>query len=165
MPPRRMQFTIRSLMIGVLAAAVLFALPSEMGLRLLAFAAPCAAFFMFFVGALWFRAHASRRVAGLCFGVGAGLANGGDAALCVHPNSLVLVLLVVTLLFATPAIASLGVAWATLATRPTAIPRRSAVSAWLLVFGLAVAPSTMMFTLWPLRLAFLVSSPALNRLA
>ena len=36
---------------------------------------------------------------------------------------------------------------------------------WPLVLGVAVLPLTMVITLWPLRVAFSVSRPALERLA
>jgi hypothetical protein len=66
---------------------------------------------------------------------------------------------------AIPAIFCSGEAWAALATRRDASHRRSPMVAWPLVFALAIAPLAMMFTDWPLRLAFLASRPALERLA
>ena len=43
--------------------------------------------------------------------------------------------------------------------------RRSIWLAWTLVIVLGLSPVTMMLTLWPLRLAFRMSRPALNAMA
>jgi hypothetical protein len=50
-------------------------------------------------------------------------------------------------------------------TRPDARPGRLGFLAWPLVFALGFFPLTMLFTRWPLRLAFLASAPAMDRLA
>jgi hypothetical protein len=64
-----------------------------------------------------------------------------------------------------PLIVGFGTSWAVEATRKGAPDPQSPRLAWLSVFLMAALPLSMMFTLWPLRLAFLVSRPALNRLA
>jgi hypothetical protein len=66
---------------------------------------------------------------------------------------------------ANPVTLGFGAAWVGAATRLEAAPRRSPIVAWLLVLALAGLPLTMLFTLWPFRLAFLASKPALDRLA
>src|SRR5262249_53313702 len=64
-----------------------------------------------------------------------------------------------------PFILGIGAAWATPATRRTARSRRSPLLAWPLVLAVALAPFSMLLTPWPLRLAFLASRPAMERLA
>jgi hypothetical protein len=64
-----------------------------------------------------------------------------------------------------PLILGFGTAWSAAATRREAVRRRSPLLAWPLVIVLAALPLTMLFTDWPLRLAFLASKPALDRLA
>jgi hypothetical protein len=64
-----------------------------------------------------------------------------------------------------PLILGFGTAWAVAATRRKAVGRRSPLVAWPLVIVLAALPLTMAFTPWPLRVAFLASKPALDRLA
>ena len=64
-----------------------------------------------------------------------------------------------------PLILGFGTSWSAAATRREAVRRRSPLLAWPLVIVLAALPLTMLFTQWPFRLAFLVSKPALDRLA
>jgi len=64
-----------------------------------------------------------------------------------------------------PVIIGLGASWVTAATRGPAISRRSPLLAWTLVVMLAVVPLATLSSLWPLRLAFFISEPALDQLA
>ncbi len=66
---------------------------------------------------------------------------------------------------AVPMIGGIGAAWVRLSTQAGAIPRRAGATAGLSVFGLTVLPFLMLLTFWPLRLAFLVARPSLDRLA
>src|SRR5690349_17630477 len=58
-----------------------------------------------------------------------------------------------------------GVAWATAEAQRGVTHRLSILLACLSVPMLAGAPTTMLLTAWPHRLAFLASQPALERLA
>jgi hypothetical protein len=58
-----------------------------------------------------------------------------------------------------------GISWASQATSRQAEPRRHPTLAWSLVVLLGLLPASMVGTFWPLRLAFLLSLPAMNRLA
>jgi hypothetical protein len=63
---------------------------------------------------------------------------------------------------AAPVILGFGASWAATALKAT--DRRSFLLAWPLVLAAILAPPTMTFTRWPLRLAFLTFRPALERL-
>jgi hypothetical protein len=107
-----------------------------------------------------------RRVAARGFGMVATVANIGCAVLCIsHLNLYGGVLMFAVWFLTFPFILGLGAAWATEATRCEAVPRRSPRLAWPMVLVLAFLPLTMLVTAWPLRLAFLASRPALDRLA
>jgi hypothetical protein len=71
----------------------------------------------------------------------------------------------VELLCGVPMILGFGTAWAAAATRRETVRRSSPFVVWPLVVVLATLPLTMLFTQWPFRVAFLVSRPALDRLA
>jgi hypothetical protein len=64
-----------------------------------------------------------------------------------------------------PVIGRFGVSWALLATRETAVPRRSPGSAWAAAVGLTLLPALTVISLWPLHLGFALARPAMNRLA
>jgi hypothetical protein len=107
-----------------------------------------------------------RRLSARCVGVVAVLGNVSSVVLCVYTRNLEGVVVVILIwLVSFPLILGAGAAWAAAATRPNAVPPRSPVVAWSLVGGLAFAPLTMILTLWPLRLAFEISRPAMDRLA
>jgi predicted PurR-regulated permease PerM len=82
MRPRRLRFTIRSLMIAIVLMAVLMAVPPTAGIAVVAFCTSCA----FFIGAEWlvFRGH--RRVAAFAFLFLAVTANLLIVAVCIAPN-------------------------------------------------------------------------------
>jgi len=52
-----------------------------------------------------------------------------------------------------------------MATRESALARRSSLAAWLLVIVVTVMPLTMLWTFWPLRLFFLAVKPTMEALA
>jgi hypothetical protein len=162
MPLPRVQFTLRGLMIAVGVATVLLALarvPVGFMLALILVASALLA------GACWELVRGRRRRAAWYFGVSAAAGNGLVTLNCTYlPNLLGFILMFFVSLFAIPAMISFGAALAIAVTNRDANPRRSPYVAWPLVLALAFAPLTML-TLWPLRLAFLVSQPALSRLA
>jgi hypothetical protein len=59
----------------------------------------------------------------------------------------------------------LGSAWAAAIDRGDAIGRRNSVVAWSLVISMSIAPTTMATDSWPLKVACLLSRPAMDRLA
>jgi hypothetical protein len=159
-PP--VQFTIRRLMIAVAITAGLLAasvLPNGLAV---AFGLT----YLLLIGGTWWMFHGFRRLSALSFGVVAALNNILIAGLCIHRlnyGGFMLMLLVWLLAF--PIVLGAGTAWATAVTRRAARPHRSPFLAWPLVLVLAILPFTMFFTRWPFHLAFLASTPALDRLA
>jgi hypothetical protein len=75
-------------------------------------------------------------------------------------SGLVLMFFASTLLV--PIVIGSGIAWANSRTESQRIPRSTA---WVIVWFLGLLPISMMGTHWPLHLAFIVSRPALDRLA
>src|SRR5262249_18622047 len=119
-----------------------------------------------FIGGLWGLFRGFRRLSALCFGVAAALANAGCAACCIYLAGTVgFVVMFVGSLLTLPVMIAAGVAWAAAATRRTATPRCSPLLMWPFVLTVALAPLSMLMTHWPLRLAFLASRPAMERLA
>ena len=162
MRPSRIQFRISSLMIAVaLAAGLLAAALSPITLAI-AFGL-C---YVTLIVILWSMFRGLRRLSALCFGVVAALSTTLDAVLCVHRSSVGGgILMILCCVCAFPFVAAPGIAWASAATRRTARSRRSPFLAWPLVLVLALLPPSTLVGFWPLRLAFLVSRPALERLA
>ncbi len=58
-----------------------------------------------------------------------------------------------------------GIAWVKQPISDAPASHRSRFLAWVLVFGMVGLPTSMVFQNWPMRLAFLVSRPAFDRLA
>jgi hypothetical protein len=166
MPSVRPRFTLRSLMIAVAAAAGLLALSlSPTGMKV-ALIVAFGLLYLALIGVSWWMFRGFRRLSALGFGVVATLTNVSCAALSIFERGLAALVPIWLGWFCTfPLIIGLGVAWATTATRRTARPRRSRLLAWPLVLAAAFAPLTMLVTPWPLRLAFLASRPAMERLA
>jgi hypothetical protein len=162
MPLGRAQFTIRTLMIAVVIAAALLALPSGLGLIVLASGLACVAI----IGAQWLMFRDRRHLAALGFWSVATVTNILYAAACLAPDIYLLGLLFLGWLFIiAPTVTALGVVWARLATRKVAIPRRSPPFAWVSVIALCVLPLLTLWTFWPLHIAFLAFKPALDRVA
>jgi hypothetical protein len=118
------------------------------------------------IGVRWWMFHGFRRVSALYFGLMAALSNIATAGLGIYRPGVdgdFLMLLVWLLAF--PLLFGAGIAWATAATRRAARSQRSRLWAWPLVVASGILPLTMLFTHWPLRLAFLASVPALDGLA
>jgi hypothetical protein len=162
MPPARLRFTIRSLMIAVAIVAGLLALPPWPEGFLVAFGL----LYLSQIAVLWWMFRRFRRLSALCFGLVAAVANTWCAACCIYVSNLGgLTLIFAGWFLAFPSILGIGAAWTTAATRRSARLRRSPLWAWPLVFVVAFAPLSMLLTRWPLRLAFLASRPAMERLA
>lgn len=162
MPATGARFTIRSLMIVVAIAAVLMAFRAYWAVLAFAvvFGSPG------FAWAVLIVRQGNRRAAAIGFWGPAIGVNLLYAAACTAPGGLLgTFLLIVWLSVFGPTIACIGVAWARLATRKTAVPRRSRAAAWSAVVGLLLMPCMTVSTLWPLRLAFLRARPVLDRLA
>jgi hypothetical protein len=158
----RIRLTIWQTMLVVASAAGLLAASrSPIGL--------CVAFglvYLALVGVLWSMFHGFRRFSALCFGLMAALSNMATAGLGIYrfsTDSVFLMFLVWLLAF--PLVLGAGIAWVTTATRREVRSRRSPIWAWPLVIASGILPLTMVVTLWPLRLAFLASTPALDSLA
>ncbi len=148
-------------MIAIAMVGGLLALPNGCGVILLVGCLPCLAV----ISAQWlvFRGH--RRLAAVGFWTLAGLMNLLYVACCVAPDMYLLGPLFLGWLFIlAPSIGSVGVAWARLATRDHKAPRRSPPTAWLSVITLCLMPLVTLWTFWPLRLGFLTTRSALDRL-
>jgi len=148
-------------MIAVMVVAALFALPSTWSVSLVAIACPGLAL----IGAQWQLSRGYRRLAALCFGIVGILANAMYVACCILPISFALKALVIGLVLVIPTILSFGVAWATMATRESALPQRSTRAAWPTVIVLGVMPLITVCTLWPFHLFFLIAKPTMKLLA
>jgi len=114
----------------------------------------------------WLVSRGYRRTAAVGFwGLGVFI-NALLAVTCTYPDYMFLPALYLACLFiVVPTLAGFGVASAMLATRDGAVPRRARAKTGLSVFALTVLPLVTVTTLWPLRLAFLVSRPSLDLLA
>jgi hypothetical protein len=118
------------------------------------------------IGGTWWMFHGFRRVSALSFEVVAAWNNILSGGLCIHRlNMSGVMLMLLVWLLAFPIVFGAGAAWATAVTRRAARPHRSPFLAWPLVLVLAILPLTMLLTRWPIHLAFLASTPALDRLA
>jgi len=159
------RFTIRSLMVAVAISAGILALYQTFGgpgLLIACFGLS----YIGFIGVLWSMFRGFRRLSALCFGIAAALANVGCFLGCVYFLSMAgLVFMSLIWLVPFPIMVCAGVTWAVKTTHRNASPRRSALVAWPLVLGLGFAPLTMLLSHWPLRLAFQLSRPAMERLA
>jgi hypothetical protein len=156
------RFTIRSLMIAVAAVAGLLALALSPNGIAIAFGL----LYLSLVGIVWLEFRDKKKRAARYFGIASAVAIVGCAVLCIYfLNFGGRVLMFIVWFFTFPVILGAGGAWATAATRPTSRPRRSPFLAGPLVMVAAFAPLSMILTSWPLRLAFLASRPAMERLA
>jgi hypothetical protein len=162
MTPPFVRFTIRHLMAAVALIAVSLAVYRVVGVVgiVLGTFALCEG------SVTWFATHRNRRTAARGLAVSATFAGVSVGLVCIYLLSMggsAFIFLVAV--FVVPLIFGFGTSWAAEATRKEASNRRAPLWAWLTVFALGSLPLTMISTLWPLRMAFLVSRPALNRLA
>jgi hypothetical protein len=157
-----MRFTIRTIMIAVPAVAIPLALPNGLGIVVAALSLPC----LCVIGSQWMINRGRRRLATTSFWAVAISSNVLCAGWCLTPDVYLLTLLfLVSIVIVVPAIASFGTAWLILSSRPGAVPRRSAEVSALVVFLLAFLPIVTVGIMWPLRIAFIATRPALERLA
>lgn len=158
----RVQFTILSGMIVVAVTAGLLAVALSPIWLVVAFGL----LYIALIGVLWWMFRSFRRLSAICFGVGVASVSTLSTALCIYRlNMGGALLMFLGWFWAFPIVISTGVAWASAATRRTARPHRSPLLAWPLVLVLSLLPLSMLLTFWPFRLAFLVSRPAMDRLA
>jgi hypothetical protein len=168
MPLRDMRFTIRRLMAAVVLVAIFLWLirytqgvPLAVALGELVLALACCAM-----------ARGWRRRAATCFVATVVAANALVAPLSVHFSSSwrVMVSVGVGLFVGIPMILGFGTAWSFSDTRRHATDGWPPKLSWpllsfVLAVTMAVTPLITLWTFWPLRVAFLVSWPALERLA
>ncbi len=114
----------------------------------------------------WLVLRDRRRLATILFWSAAIPINIGYAGCCAMPTiELTFHLWLGWSLAALPLVVTLADAWALLATRQGTPRGRSWILLGPCVFALAILPSITLSTLWPLRAAFFVSKPYLERLA
>jgi hypothetical protein len=166
MPKPWMRVTIRSLMLVVAASAGLSAVYRAVG----GFGFPILLGYAALIALLslgpWSLAKGDRQVAARMLVVASVLefiALAGLGVFCLRYLCMVYKLLA-SLVFL-PFIAGAGAAWAASASRQDTDRGRSPVAAWSAAGLLLALPLVMMFTHWPVQAAFLVSRPALDRLA
>jgi hypothetical protein len=157
-----MRFKIRTLMIAVAAIAVLLLAVRFPPLVVTLFLAACAAL----AHGLWLAVRRFKRLPATAFGVAGSMLN----LLCFVASmagspSIVVILSALPCLIGTAVVVGFGAAWCFASARDLKLSRRSLVLRWTVVAVISLAPVTMLFTQWPFRLAFLVSRPALERLA
>ena len=157
-----MRFKIRTLMIAVAAVAVLLLAVRFPPLVVALFLAACAVL----AHGLWLAARRFKRLPAAAFGVAGGMLN----LLCFGASmagspSIVIIFGALPCLIGTAVVFGFGAAWCFASARDLKLSRRSLVLRWTVVAVISIAPVTMLFTHWPFRLAFLVSRPALERLA
>lgn len=167
MANKRFRFTIRSFMILVAVLAVPLALfPLWALVLLLSLAALLIPTFVAVTFSRWLLARERRRLASISFWGLAIVVNTLYAACCIIPEFVLLVILTFGwLLVCLPMMIGFGSAWTVLSTREGAIRRRSPILVKACVVAMAMWPALTLGTLWPLRVAFLVSRPSLERLA
>jgi hypothetical protein len=142
---------------AIAVVAGLLALPVGWREATIALALPC----LGLVLAMQPRPRDKDRRAGLDFWCLAIATNVAYAGFCVAPEVYFLGLASLEwLVLLLPMIACCGASWASGARRPG-----TPTAAWLSVVVLAVLPIATIRTLWPLRLAFRIARPGLERLA
>ena len=158
----RVQFKLLHLMIAVaVIAGVLVLLETSWGFMVL-----CGLWSVVLATIFWAHLRHQRTRAFRAFGIASMAVNCSFAWLSVYALNLWgMAGMFLGMLCGMPMILGFGTAWAAAATRRDSVRRRSPFLAWPLVIVLVTLPTTMLFTHWPLRLAFFASRPALDRLA
>jgi hypothetical protein len=161
-PLNNMRFNIKNLMVAIALVAVLLVIPTKLRVPICVMAIPCT--ISLIAWQIWSGRY--RRVALVGFGGLSILINVLYAITTIIPDYMIVSALALgwTIVFL-PSIGAMGTAWACLATREDATPRRSRPLFWGLVVLSAMMPMITLATLWPLRLAFLVIRPSMERLA
>jgi hypothetical protein len=153
------RLTIRRLMLVVGVVAGILGLYRSLGsayLVLLALSAIMAVL-------VWQVVRRLPRLAAWTFGVSAFLVNASVAPVCAYLCSIGgFALMVLASISMFPLVLGCGSAWAMAGPDPRRFPR---AAAWSIVIVLGFLPISMMSTLWPLRFAFTLSRPSMDRLA
>lgn len=156
------KFRLKHLMIAVAAIACFLVLLQSPG----GFLVICVLWSLVLAVIFWALLRGQRRPAAVCFGIASLAVNGLFAALSIYALNLWgFASMFVGLLCGVPLVLGSGTAWSVAATRRGAARQLSPFAVWPLVAVLATLPLTMLLAQWPLRLAFLASRPALDRLA
>jgi hypothetical protein len=158
----RVRFALWHLMIAVaVIAGFLVLLGTPRGFLII-----CVLWSLALAAMFWGLLRGQRRRAWWCFGIACFAVNGFIAVLSVYVlNMGGMAGMFLGSLCGIPLIFGSGTAWAAAATRRETDRRRSPLVIWPLVITFAALPLTMLFTHWPLRVAFFASKPALDRLA
>ncbi len=158
----RLRFTLLHLMIAVAVIACFLALWETSG----GFLTLCVLLSLLLAAMSYAMLRGQRRLAWWGFGIASVALNCSCFGLSIYAfNMGGAAGMVLGSLCGIPAILGFGTAWAAAATRRETVRRRSPLLAWPLVVVLATLPLTILFTHWPLHLAFLASKSALDRLA
>ncbi len=157
------RFTIKRLMIIIGVVAVLLALYRALMPQLAPVVPICLGVMLAETGVAWLILRRRPRLAAWSYGVVACLTNAGTALLSAYLTSIAgLVLMYLIEVVALPLQIIAGSIGALGMSRGWRFRRFAALG---LVLALVVLPFVTMVTSWPLRLAFALSEPAMNRLA
>ena len=117
---------------------------------------------------LWGQFRTVNRQSRRGFGIAAALTNGAlhlaSAAVPMIGLTMFFLILFICLILSS-VVVGFGAAWFTATNRDRSVSRSSSALRLIVVLVLSAAPLAIPFTQWPLRLAFLGSQPALERLA
>jgi hypothetical protein len=158
----RVRFTVRWMMVVVAVVAGLLFLYVSFGGAYLVLAGLA----LLLSGSCWGLVRDRRQLSVAGFSGSVLAANIAVATACIYGFGFCGDLgLILGCVFGCPMALGLGAAWATAATRQDAPSRRSPLLTWPWVVAFALSPLISAVNHWPLRLAFLASRPALDRLA
>ncbi len=163
-----MRFKIRTMMIATAVVATLLAAAVVPGFAALLMMSGFVLCWIAVAFGLWGQLRTVNRQSRRGFGIAAALTNGAShlASVAVPMIGLTAFFLILFVcLILTSVVVGFGAAWFTATNRDRSVLRASSVIRLLLVLALSLAPLAIPFTQWPLRLAFLGSRPALERLA
>jgi hypothetical protein len=166
MRQRRRHVTIRGLMLAVAAMAVLSAVFRAVGALGFVVLSGYAAIIALATFGPWTLVRGNRQLAARMMIVASlveFVALAGLGVFCLRYVCMVYKLFVSLIVL--PFVAGGGAAWALAASRPGADRKRSPRVAWSVAGLLLALPLVMMFTYLPVQTAFLISRPALDRLA
>jgi hypothetical protein len=159
---RRPRYTIGGFMILIAVVAGLCALPTGLALLLIPLSIPCLAVA---IARRMFLRRRLRLAAYSFWGLAIAI-NTLTAFSCITPNSHLLRPIFLGLIFiGLPTIVALGTAWAVMFARQSSVTRQTSDAAGMAIFVLTILPIVTLWSLWPLHLAFLISRPAMTRLA
>ena len=158
----RARYTIGRLMIVIAVVAFILALPTGLALATIPLFIPVGA-----VGiSRWlFRGRRLRLAAYIFWGLAIPI-NLATAYSCITPNPYVLrPIFLALMVVGLPTITALGSVWGVLFARQQSVSPRTRDGAGLAVVFMVISPILTLWSFWPLHLAFMVSRPAMARLA